>query len=251
MKLRLVWSALALLCGAGLSWAQEKAPPAAEILDRFVEVSGGKAAYERLKNRVSSGTMEIKGAGLKGEMKVYEAPEAKNITAIELPGIGKIEQGTDGTIAWERNAVTGNRLLADQEKANQIRNAYFNGDLHWRKVFKDAKTLGSKRVADKECWEVEMTTPEGLVFKKYFDQKTGLPVLVKVTVKTPQMDVPSETYPGDWKKVDGVLLPHEMRMKAMAQEIVVRVSKVEHNVDIPASVFAIPKEIQELKDKSK
>jgi hypothetical protein len=231
--------------------AQDKQPTAEEILDRYVEVTGGKEAYEKLKNRRATGTVELKGAGLRGQVTVIEAPEAKSIATFDLPGIGKMEEGTDGTVAWEKSVITGAKLKTGDEKAHAIRSAYFHGDTQWRKVFNQVKCVGSKRVEDKECWRLEMTTPEGLVFEKFFDQKTGLLVLLKVTIKTPQMEVPTEIYPGDYQKVDGILYPHEMRMKALTQELVIRVAKLEHNVDLPADTFALPKDIQELLDKSK
>jgi len=47
-------------------------PPAPEtILDRFVEVTGGKAAYEKRKTEVVHGTIEFAAVGLKGTMVEY------------------------------------------------------------------------------------------------------------------------------------------------------------------------------------
>lgn len=230
-------------------WTQDNKPTAEAVLDRYVEATGGKAAYEKIKNRVTTGTMEIKGAGVKGSMKSYEAPEANNRTVLEIGALGKIESGTDGKIAWEKSVVNGNRLYSGDEKAHALRNAYFNGDVNWRKVFKEAKLIGPKRVGDRECWQVDLTTPEGLVFQKCFDQKTGLLAMVKVTLKTPQMEMPTEIYPADYQKVDGLLLPFEMKMKLMSQELVMRADKIEHNVELPADTFKLPKEIQELVDK--
>lgn len=245
--------AFALLAMPFAAAAQEaaKTPTAEQVIDRSIEATGGKAAYEKLKNRVASGTVEIRGTGLKGALTIKEAPEAKNLSIFEIPGIGKMEQGTDGEFAWEKSVVAGGRLLDGEEKAHAIRNAFFNGDLQWRKVFKEAKCLGSKRVEDKECWELEMTTPEGLVYRKYFDQKTGLMVCMKVKIKTQQMEVPTEVYPADYQKVDGVLYPHEMRMKALQQEMVIRIDKVQHNVELPADTFAVPAELKKKADKSK
>lgn len=244
-------AAIALLPVLAAQAQDTKQPSAEEIMDRYVEVTGGKAAYEKLKNRRVTGTVEFKGAGLRGQVTILEAPEAKSVSVFEMAGLGKMEEGTDGNIAWEKSVIAGAKLKSGDEKAHAIRTANFYGDINWRKVFSKAKVVGSKRIDDKECWQVELTTPEGLVFQKFFDQKTGLLVMMKVTIKTPQMEVPTEVYPGDYHKVDGVLYAHEMRMKALTQELIVRVGKVEHNVDMPADAFAIPKDIQELVDKSK
>ncbi len=229
--------------------AQEKIPTADEVLDRYVEVTGGKAAYEKLKNRVATGSVEVKGAGLGGSISIKEAPDAKNVTIFELKGAGKMEMGTDGTVAWQRSDIAGGKLLTGDEKAHAIRNAFFNNELNWKKVFTSAKCVGSKRMEDKECWQLEMTTPEGLVFQKFFDKKGGLLICAKVTIKTPQMEVPTETFPADYQKVDGILYPHEMRTRAMQLDMVVRVDKITHNADLPADAFAPPADIKKLMEK--
>ncbi len=46
--------------------AQE--PAAAAILDRYVEVTGGKAAYLGLKSQTAKGKMEFAGQGITGAL---------------------------------------------------------------------------------------------------------------------------------------------------------------------------------------
>lgn len=48
-------------------------PKAETVLDQYVEATGGKAAYEKIKNRTASGTIEIAGAGIKGTIKMKQA----------------------------------------------------------------------------------------------------------------------------------------------------------------------------------
>ena len=52
--------------------------------------------------------------------------------------------------------------------------------------------------------------------------------------------------PGDFRKVDGIMLPFTSRMKVMGQERVVTVEQVEHNVTLPADRFALPAAIAAL-----
>src|SRR5262249_36051553 len=89
-------------------------PKAEEVLDKYVEATGGKAAYEKIKNQVLHGTVELGGA-VKGPMVSYHAPPNKMYVEIELQGLGKIEQGTDGKVAWERSALAGARILNGAE----------------------------------------------------------------------------------------------------------------------------------------
>ena len=82
-------------------------PKGEELLDKYVAATGGKEAYEKCKNRLIKGTMEFAGAGIKGELTIYQTRPNKMYLEVNLQGIGKIEQGTDGQTVWERNAITG------------------------------------------------------------------------------------------------------------------------------------------------
>ncbi len=57
----LVLSAVLPVSPSRAALADDPLPKADDVLDQFVEATGGKAAYEKIKNRVSKGTMEISG----------------------------------------------------------------------------------------------------------------------------------------------------------------------------------------------
>src|ERR1700723_86983 len=86
----------ALLGLAPYTFAQTEALPKAEtILDRYVEVTGGKGAHEKRKNQSERGTIEIKAQGLKGSYTPYQAEPAEGYSIVEIEGVGKIEDGID------------------------------------------------------------------------------------------------------------------------------------------------------------
>ncbi len=73
----------------------EPLPKAETILDRYVEVTGGKAAYDKRTNEVATGTLEFKAQGLKGSVTRYSAVPAEEYLVMEIDGVGKIESGMD------------------------------------------------------------------------------------------------------------------------------------------------------------
>ncbi|MBU0609760.1 MAG: hypothetical protein KKI08_17870 [Armatimonadetes bacterium] len=70
----------------------EPLPKADTILDKYVEVTGGKAAYAKITNRVAKGTLEIMGAGLKFDITVHVAAPNKSYSLMESKELGKIEK---------------------------------------------------------------------------------------------------------------------------------------------------------------
>ena len=88
---------------AAPSIASDDALPKAEwVLDHYLEATGGPAAYEKLHNRVTKGTMEIVGMGFKFEMTTYGAEPQEQHFLFESDSLGKMEGGTDGTVVCFR-----------------------------------------------------------------------------------------------------------------------------------------------------
>src|SRR5262245_35836743 len=113
--LALLWSLSAAQAPAP---AAAPLPPAKQILDRYVEVTGGRAAYEKAQHRTLTGTFELKGMGMKGSLLLQQSAPDKMRTQIDVPGVGTIVKGTDGKNAWEVNAVTGPRLDRKSTRLN-------------------------------------------------------------------------------------------------------------------------------------
>lgn len=58
---------------AVLNGAEPSLPEAAVILDKYIKVTGGRTAYEKIHNRVSKGHHEFVGMGLEGTQTNYQA----------------------------------------------------------------------------------------------------------------------------------------------------------------------------------
>jgi hypothetical protein len=224
-------------------------PKGEEILDKYVAATGGKEAYEKIKNRVITGTIEIPAQGLNGTVTTYAARPSKMYTILELGGIGKVEQGSDGKVAWEKSNLTGPRLKTGDEKAKALRDATFDGEAQWRKLYKKAECVAEEKVNGKPCYKVELTTQEGTTRTGYYDKQTNLAVKFIATEKGPMGEIAIEAYPSDYKKVDGILLPHKLQNKLAGIDVVLVFEKVEQNVKIPDNRFDLPEDVKKLAEK--
>src|SRR6266853_5432252 len=168
--------ALALFLTFPLFCADEALPKADTILDRLVEVTGGKAAYEKHRTEVMHGTFELPAQGIKGTMTVFHAAPDKVRSIIDLEGIGKLESGSDGVVAWDNSALQGPRVKDGAEKADSFRDATFNSALYWRKLYVKAETTGVETVDTHECYKVVLTPQEGKPVTEFYDKKSGLSI---------------------------------------------------------------------------
>src|ERR1700730_15975842 len=204
LALALLFSSVPLFC------ADEALPNAETVLDRSIEVTGGKATFEKRHNEVMRVSMEFTGRGIKGTMTVYQAEPDKNIAIIEIEGIGKIESGSNGEIAWENSALQGPQTKQGEDKAGSLRDGTFNAALNWRKLYTKAETAGAETVEGHECFKVVLTAKEGKPTTEFFDKKTGLLVKTMVTRNTPMGEISAEVIADDYRKEGDAVVPHKM-----------------------------------------
>ena len=69
---------------AGALAAAQPLPKAETILDRYVEVTGGKAAYEKHTHQTMTGTLSFPEQGLSGKLTRYSMAPDKEYSVVEL-----------------------------------------------------------------------------------------------------------------------------------------------------------------------
>ena len=241
--------ALALLVTASPFFAEDL-PKAETILDRFVEVVGGKATFEKHHSEVMHGAMEFVGRGVKGTLTVYQAEPDHVRATIDLEGIGKIDSGTSGDVAWENSAMQGPRIKKGVEKSDAFRDATFNAAIKWRDLYAKAETTGVETVQDHECYKVVLTPPQGNPTTHFYDKKSGLLIKTTTTRATQMGDISAEVFADDYRKEGDIVTAHKLTNKFAGQEFQITVQSVEYNVDIAKDRFDMPDDIKALAKKS-
>lgn len=238
------------LCPLTTSGADESLPKAEAILDKHLEAMGGRAAFEKLHNRVTKGTLAIAGLGAKAKMTTYGAAPQKQYTLIESDTLGKIESGTDGKTVWKITTMQGPAVTKGDERALELRQAMFHGILDWKKLYKSAQCIAVEEIDAAPCYKVVMTPKEGKPETYYYDKKTYILVKVELVVETAMGTMSVVVTPSDYKRVDGILISHKtIQIINGFQKIEFVIETVEHNTEIPAEKFKVPAAVQELLDK--
>lgn len=253
MGVALVGAASAPVWTASAARAQEgeDLPTAEAVFDRFVEVTGGRAAYEGLGNRVSSGTMSIPAQGISGTITVMQAPPNKMVNEVEFGGIGKSRSGFNGEVAWESNQMMGPRVLQGAEAAQAKRSAVFNPELHWRDLYQSAETVGVEEVDGEKAYKLDLVSTDGQEVTQFYSKDSGLLLRSTTTVTNQMGQVPVVTKIVEWKEFDGIKVPVKTTISMTGVEMVISVDEVKHNADLPADAFALPEEVQKLVDAGK
>jgi hypothetical protein len=221
-------------------------PTGDAVLTQYVEATGGKAAYQKQKSSVATGTIEITGANVKGTIKVTQAAPNKLLMVVDLGAAGgMITKGTDGKNAWEVSTVSGERNLEGDEKDAFLREADFYKEIRWKDLYSKVVCAGVEDVEGKPAYKVILTPKSGKPTTEYYDKASHLLVKQLTTEATPMGEVSGESYPSDYKKVDGVLIPFTVTQKVLTQQLVIKLDDIKHIDDVPADTFKRPATLEE------
>lgn len=228
------------------AYADDKLPTGTELMEAFIKNTGGKAAYERLKNRVSNMKLEMAGGAMSMKLTRYAAEPAKMYTRMESEQMGTMEQGYDGTTAWMLHPMMGAQLAPELQKKMQAREAFFHMPLKWKEVYKEATCDSLTDFEGEPCYKVIMATAEGDKETWYFSKDTGLQRGVETEIDSPMGKLPLKALFAEYKEVDGVLYPHKITQSFSGQEVSLLVESIQVNADLPADRFNLPEAVVKL-----
>src|SRR5258708_1799290 len=172
-------------------YAADPLPKGETILDKYIEVTGGKAAYEKKRSEKLSPVMGVFGEGGETKMTMYHAEANKSYSVVEIEGIGKIEEGTDGSVVWERSALKGPRVKTGEERAVTLRAASIHHDSRWRDFFMKVECTGVEPIDGHVCYRVVLTPKDGQPETRYYDKKSFLLVRTNMIMKNDMGEVPA------------------------------------------------------------
>jgi len=226
-------------------------PNAVGLVDRFIEATGGKSAYEAVKTQSMKADVTFKGAGLKGQTVTYMAKGGKLYTSFDLPGAGKFESGSDGVTAWERSVMLGPRLVPRSQAGGGMTGVDPDQILSWANAHGSMETVSKEEVNGAPCYLVKLTSKQegGGGSSMCFDARTGYLVKLTTIIKTQMGQVPFDCILSDYRPDGPLKIPHHLETQAAGQPISVDMTEVVVNGPVPDGIFTLPDDISALKEK--
>lgn len=241
---RAVLLAAALL--AALPAAAQDLPPADQLVDRYVEAIGGREAVLRPQTTRMTGTFEMEAAGLSGTLQVLAAPN-RNATTVEIPGLGTIRSGYDGTHGWSVDPMTGARLMSGAELDAMREQANPLAAVRDPSLYPTRETVERTEMNGEPCWKVRLVSTAGRETFDCYHVDSGLLVGQVATQESPMGSNLVTTYLSDYRDFGGVRMPTRMVGDLGAIQQVVTIQSVETGPEVVADAeLAPPAEIQAL-----
>lgn len=228
--------------------AQSTAPPAPkgapaprtadQILDHYLGATGGRAAWQKLTSRVSTGTIDAPAMSLSGTIEVREKAPDRILAVITIAG-ASFRQGFDGTVGWTDDPENGLREQSGAELAEARRDADFYHVLDMRRLYARLTVIGEEKIGDRTAYVVEAALPEGGTPDRiFFDAQTGLLLRVVSQHHDSEGVFEYRVDYDDYREVDGVKLPFVVRQTTGASTLTIKLTGVRHNVALDDSQFS-------------
>lgn len=246
-----------LVAGAGASaaLAQQKtaakpAPaPAApatltaeQVLQKYVEASGGAAAYEKRKTTVMKANLSLAAMGINGTIETWSKAPNKILVVTTIPNVMTQKSVYDGTTGWASDTLNGTRALSGVELAALKREATFAADLRWKEFYKSAEMTGVEKVGDRDAYVVKLTPKdgEGSPSTRYYDAKTFELLRSDSVNEGPTGTVPISTVFSDYREVSGVRVPFRLEATMSMGSMTVQITDVQVDIPVDDAKFAKP-----------
>jgi hypothetical protein len=223
--------------------AGQQLPDATTIVERYLDAVGGRAAIDAIAYRRTETEMEAPGMTMR--IVTLQARPNRSATIMNLPGLGEMRTGFDGEVAWSVDPMQGARILEGAERIETIRQAGFDANMDFAAQFPEMQTIQRTELSGRPCYEVRMTSAEGMVVRNCFDVESGLLIGGTAQQNTPMGPMEATLYFEDYRETDGILIPHTTRISTMGQSMVMHLRSVSHE-PIDDETFVPPAEIRAL-----
>ena len=200
------------------------------VIDKFVEAIGGKDKVNAIKSMVKQSEASMQGQVLSMTSK-YMFP---NKTAMELKGMGMVlsKNVFDGTKGYAEGRGQKKPLEGDDLEDAK------NGSAPFKELslVKNGKLIGIENVDGNDQYVVKAGIKSNT--KIYFDVKTGLKTMAVSTKKGPGGKEMTQRFLfSDYKAVDGVKVPHLMKMEMGPMTLEFKTKDVKFNQGVSDKDF--------------
>jgi hypothetical protein len=237
------------LCATASLGAQEL-PKARDLVDRHVELIGGREVLTAIGSMRSRGSFEMPAMGLRGNVRAAQSSTGALLTRIEISGLGEITTGYDGEIAWATNPMIGPRLLRGQEFAQIKEDAHFLSALREPPAVRQMETVGINEMGGEPCYRVRVVWASGRQSHDCYSVVSGLLIGKELTQLSPTGALDVTVVYSDYREFGGVRMPVLTTQRAAGQQQVIRVEEVEFDTIAP-DAFAPPAEVAALLERQR
>lgn len=222
-------------------------PNAEELIERHIFASGGSGAYENIRTQRVTGTLEFVSRNLAAQTETLSAAGGRYYQAVDMPGFGKNEQGSNGKVAWERSPTLGPRARSRDNLSGLGLTIDAAEVVGWRYLLGSVRTEALEKLDGRDCYRVHIQMRSGADGgTRWYDRETRLLYRNSAPVKTEMGTVPTVLTYMEYAPVEGLQWPVRIHMEMAGQEMMFTARSVQLNQPIEDSAFGLPDDVRNL-----
>jgi photosynthetic reaction center cytochrome c subunit len=223
--------------------AKEPAGPAADqLLDKYIQASGGAAAIDKIASRVMKGTIDFGGKSL--PIDIYSKDPEMRISFTHMPE-GDSVTAFNGREGW---LGTPGRPLREMH-GSDLDGASIDADLHLathlKQMFTETRLQGTEKIGDQETYVVSGQREGKPRIILYFDKQSGLLTRLVRYGDTALGLLPTQIDYADYRDANGVKVPYRWTLARPSGRFTIQLSELKQNVPVDDAKFVKPASPQE------
>ncbi|MCU0455848.1 MAG: outer membrane lipoprotein-sorting protein [Bacteroidales bacterium] len=216
----------------------------AQSLDDIVKKYTAANKLDKVKNLKTikiTGNMSMMGMEMPVEVWMKNPDKVKSV--VNFNGQLMV-QAFDGTKGYTINPMTGGTEpveMSSQDVKSIQRNNMFSNYLETYLKNGQLALAGEESVNGSPAHKIKATVEPGMVIDLFIDKSSSLLVKTSVTMNAEGQTVVADSYPTDYKDINGLFLPMKTTTSVMGQELVQTYTNVEVDIPMDDSVFQLKK----------
>lgn len=179
---------------------------AAQVIDKYIKVIGGKDALEKITTITSSGNMELMGMSLPVTIK-EEAPNKESMV-ITMGGQTVMKSVFDGTNGYQVQMGQKDSMSAEELAEKKAAKGLFQQMFYSGEGYK-VEVKGIEKVGEAEAYFLIVTMPSGTAGTEYYDVKTGFLIKKSEVQKEDGVETTETTEYSDYKQTGDIFMPYK------------------------------------------
>jgi photosynthetic reaction center cytochrome c subunit len=212
-------------------------PSADQLLDKYLQASGGTAAIDKITSRVMKGTIDVGGKSL--PIDIYSKHPEKRISFTHMPE-GDSVTAFNGHEGWLGMAGRPAREMHGGDFDGAAIDADLHLATHLKQMFSETKVSGTEKIDDHETYVVVGQRQDKPPIRLYFDQQSGLLIRMLRFGETALGRMPTQIDYADYKDADGVKIPYRWTLARPSGRFTIQVSELQQNVPVDDAKFVKP-----------
>jgi hypothetical protein len=222
------------------------AQSADEIIDNYIENTGGVDAWNALTGIKMTGSVNTQGMSIPVDM--YNMKDGKTLVTIDLQGQVMTQLAFDGETMWTTNFMTMLPEKSDAETTESMKENFGNFPtpfLNYKEKGYTVEYLGRETKEGVDTFKVQLTqkpikvdgVEEPTITYYYFDTENYVPIMSESAITAGPMkgQMSTQTF-SDYQEVEGLYFPFSMTMAGQA----ISMKEIILNPEIDMALFAFP-----------